>query len=156
MKNKFLPLFVGMFLASTMVFSQGKCGTYVGSFEDQKQKYPAFFKGLESLNTELEADCKSALSKMKRLKVEGGKRIIPVVVHVIHDLGSENLSDAAIQGAIDALNKNINGQSDKFLNSRGGNPLTPDIFASVRGVANIEFRLAKIDPNGNPTTGILP
>ncbi|MDC3395021.1 zinc-dependent metalloprotease [Flavobacteriales bacterium] len=155
MKNKFLPLFVGMFLASTMVFSQGKCGTYEGSFEDQKQKYPAFFKGLESLNTELEADCKSALSKMKRLKVEGGKRIIPVVVHVIHDLGSENLSDAAIQGAIDALNKNINGQSDKFLNQSNGYPLTPDIFASVVGVANIEFRLAKIDPSGNHTTGIL-
>ena len=103
MKNKFLPLFVGMFLSSTMVFSQGKCGTFEGSLEEQMQKHPAFYQGLETLNAELEADHKSALSKMKHLKVEGGKKIIPVVVHVIHDLGSENLSDAAIQGAIDAF-----------------------------------------------------
>ncbi len=153
MKNRLLPL-IFAFFAVTSVNAQ-KCGTYDGSYEEQEQKYPSFHQGLETLNAELEADHKSALSKMKHLKVEGGKKIIPVVVHVIHNLGGENLSDAAIQGAIDALNKNINGQSDKFLNSLVGNPLTPDIFASVRGVANIEFRLAKIDPNGNPTTGIL-
>ena len=32
---------------------------------------------------------------------------------------------------------------------------TPDIFASVRGDLNVEFRLAKIDPLGNPTSGII-
>jgi len=153
MKNRLLPL-IFAFLATTSLTAQ-VCGTYDGSYEEQEQKYPAFYQGLETLNAELEADHKSALSKMKHLKVEGGKKIIPVVVHVIHNLGGENLSDAAIQGAIDALNKNINGQSDKFLNQSSGNPLTPDIFASVRGVANVEFRLAKIDPSGNPTTGIL-
>ncbi len=34
---------------------------------------------------------------MTSLKVENGVRIIPVVVHVIHDLGNENISDASIQ-----------------------------------------------------------
>ncbi len=36
---------------------------------------------------------------MKNLKVVEGKKIIPVVVHVVHDFGGENISDAAIQGA---------------------------------------------------------
>lgn len=153
MKNRLLPL-IFAFLAVTSVNAQ-KCGTYDGAYEEQVQKFPAFYQNLKAFNADLEADYKSALGKMTHLKIENGKKIIPVVVHVIHDLGGENISDAAIQAAIDALNKNINGQSDKFLNNLSGNPLTPDIFASVIGVANVEFRLAKIDPNGNPTNGIL-
>jgi len=153
MKNRLLPL-IFAFLAVTSVNAQ-KCGTYDGSYEEQEQKFPAFYQNLEGINADLEADYKSVLGKMKHFKTENGKKIIPVVVHVIHNLGGENLSDAAIQGAIDALNKNINGQSDKFLNQLSGNPLTPDIFASVIGVANVEFRLAKIDPSGNSTNGIL-
>ena len=147
MKNRILPL-IFAFLATTSLTAQ-VCGTYDGSYEEQEQKYPSFYQGLETLNAELEADYKSAVSKMKHLKVENGKRIIPVVVHVIHDMGNENISDASIQGALDILNENINGQASNFLAK------TPDIFASVRGDLNVEFRLAKIDPNGNPTTGIV-
>jgi len=161
MRNRLLTLILS-FLTVTSVNAQ-KCGTFEGSLEEQKQKHPTFFQELESLNAELEANHKSALGKMTHLKIEDGKKIIPVVVHVIHNLGGENISDAAIQGAIDALNKNINGQSDKFLGQSNGYPLTPEIFASVRGVANIEFRLAKltpVDPNcdtctARPTNGIL-
>ena len=49
----------------------------------------------------------------------------------------------------DILNANINGQASNFLTK------TPDIFASVRGDLNVEFRLAKIDPLGNPTLELL-
>jgi hypothetical protein len=147
MKNKLFSL---IFALSAVTSSNAqKCGTYDGSLEEQEQKFPIFYKNLEGVNSALEADYKSALSKMNNLKVENGKKIIPVVVHVIHDLGGENISDASIQGALDILNANINGQASNFLNK------TPDIFASVRGDLNVEFRLAKIDPNGNPTSGVL-
>jgi hypothetical protein len=147
MKNKLFSL---IFALSAVTSSNAqKCGTYDGSLEEQEQKFPIFYKNLEGINSGLEADYKSALSKMNNLKVENGKKIIPVVVHVIHDLGGENISDASIQGALDILNANINGQASNFLNK------TPDIFASVRGDLNVEFRLAKIDPNGNPTSGVL-
>jgi hypothetical protein len=147
MKNKLFSL---IFALSAVTSSNAqKCGTYDGSLEEQEQKFPLFYKNLEGINSGLEADYKSALSKMNNLKVENGKKIIPVVVHVIHDLGGENISDASIQGALDILNANINGQASNFLNK------TPDIFASVRGDLNVEFRLAKIDPNGNPTSGVL-
>ena len=147
MKNRLLPL-IFAFLAVTTVNAQ-KCGTYDGAYEEQEQKFPAFYQNLEAINSDLEADYKSALGKMTHLKIENGKKIIPVVVHVIHDLGGENISDASIQGALDILNANINGQASNFLAK------TPDIFASVRGDLNVEFRLAKIDPLGNPTSGII-
>ena len=85
MKNRLLPL-IFAFLAVTSVNAQ-KCGTYYGAYEEQEQKFPAFYQNLEAINSDLEADYKSALGKMTYLKTENGKKIIPVVVHVIHDLG---------------------------------------------------------------------
>ena len=134
-------------MSANFSFSQ-KCGTYEGSFENEKNKFPEFYQSIESKNLDLQQSHLKALSQMTTIKEENGVRIIPVVVHVIHDLGNENISDASIQGALDILNANINGQGANFLNK------TPDIFAAVRGDLKVEFRLAKLDPNGNPTTGI--
>ena len=147
MRNKILLLFLGTLFTTNFGFAQ-VCGTYEGSLEKDIQKYPAFYQSLESKNAELKLQNEKALSKMTNLKTENGVKIIPVVVHVIHDLGGENISDASIQGALDVLNANINGQGANFLSK------TPDVFAAVRGDAKVEFRLAKIDPLGNPTTGI--
>ena len=147
MRNKILPLIIAVFFTTNFVFAQ-KCATYVGSLEEQKQKYPHFYNSLEEKNSELQIKNDLMLSKIQNLKSENGIKIIPVVVHVIHDLGNENISDASIQGALDVLNANINGQGSNFLAK------TPDVFAAVRGEARVEFRLAKIDPVGNPTTGI--
>ena len=148
MKNRLLLLIFTAFYAATSLTAQ-VCGTYDSSYEDQEQKFSDFYQSLQSINADLEANYKSAISEMTHLKTENGKKIIPVVVHVIHNLGGENISDASIQGALDILNANINGQASNFLTK------TPDIFASVRGSLNVEFRLAKIDPLGNPTSGIL-
>jgi len=147
MRNKILLLFLGTLFTTNFGFAQ-VCGTYEGSLEKDIQKYPHFYESLESKNAELKLQNEIALSKMTNLKTENGVKIIPVVVHVIHDLGVENISDASIQGALDVLNANINGQGANFLSK------TPDVFAAVRGDAKVEFRLAKIDPLGNPTTGI--
>ena len=147
MRNKILPLIIVVFFTTNFVFAQ-KCATYEGSLEEQKQKYPHFYNSLEEKNSELQIQNDLMLSKIQNLKSENGIKIIPVVVHVIHDLGNENISDASIQGALDVLNANINGQGSNFLAK------TPDVFAAVRGEARVEFRLAKIDPVGNPTTGI--
>jgi len=147
MRNKILLLVLGALLSTNFSFAQ-KCVTYEGSFENEKNKFPEFYQSIESKNKDLQQSYLKALSQMTTNKVENGVRIIPVVVHVIHDLGNENISDVSIQGALDVLNANINGQGSNFLNK------TPDIFAAVRGDLKVEFRLAKLDPNGNPTTGI--
>ena len=152
MQNRILLLIFGALLTASFGFAQ-KCGTYEGSLEEDIQKYPDFYQSIQSKNADLELNHEKALSKMTSLKVENGVKIIPVVVHVIHDMGNENISDASIQGALDILNANINGQASNFLDK------TPDVFAAVRGDAKLEFRLAKLTPSCDtctpqPTTGI--
>jgi hypothetical protein len=69
---------------------------------------------------------------------------IPVVVHIVHTGGAigsiYNPTDAQIQGAIDYLNAVYNGT-------------WPTLSGGV-GDLQIQFVLAKRDPNCNPTTGI--
>ena len=143
MRHKILLITLVALFISSFGFSQ-QCGTFDGSLEKQMQKYPAFYQSLEAKNAEIQLNYEKALSKVNinSLKIENGVRIIPVVVHVIHDMGNENISDASIQGALDILNANINGQGANFFSK------TPDIFAAVRGDAKVECRLAKKDPDG--------
>ena len=148
MKNRLLLFIFTVLLSANYIIAQ-VCGTYEGSLEAQIQKYPAFYESLEGINQDLEIANKLAISNMKQLKSSEGKKIIPVVVHVIHNGGGENLSVSQIQNGLNHLNANINGQADNFLS------ITPDIFAAVRGDLNVEFRLAKKDPMGNPTSGIV-
>jgi hypothetical protein len=80
------------------------------------------------------------------------KFYIPVVVHVIHRgeaVGTgTNISDAQIISQIKVLNNDFNR-----LNADASN--TPSEFQSVAGSLNIEFVLAKQDPDGDETTGIV-
>ena len=73
---------------------------------------------------------------------------IPVVVHVVHSgqaIGTApNTTDAQIQSQITVLNQDFR----KLLGTPGYN--TNPVGADVE----IEFVLAKQDPNGNPTNGI--
>ena len=72
---------------------------------------------------------------------------IPVVVHVIHDDGVENISDAQIRNGIEILTRNWRKQ----------NPDTVDIVEQFRPIAadmEVEFELARLDPDGNCTNGI--
>lgn len=73
--------------------------------------------------------------------------IIPVVFHVIHNYGNENISDAQIYDGLRVLNENY----------RKRNADTIDIIPAFQSIAadnEIEFRLAQLDPNGNCTSGI--
>lgn len=73
---------------------------------------------------------------------------IPVVVHVIHNgeaIGvAPNITDAQVESQITVLNQDFR----RMLGTRGYN--TTPVGADVE----IEFVLAKVDPNGNPTNGI--
>ncbi|MBR9919426.1 MAG: hypothetical protein GYB31_01210 [Bacteroidetes bacterium] len=66
--------------------------------------------------------------------------VLPVVVHIIHDNGPENISDASVIQGIQNLN-------DAFANV--------GYYDQGAGVAvPVQFCLAQQDPNGNATTGI--
>lgn len=75
------------------------------------------------------------------------KRIIPVVVHIIHQYGSENISKSQVLDAIRILNEDFNLK----------NPDTAQVvefFKPRMGNTGFEFRLARRDPRGNCTDGI--
>lgn len=72
----------------------------------------------------------------------GNHKIIPVVVHIIHDNGIENISNAQVESQIEVLNEDF-----------GKLPGTNGDGSGVD--TEIRFRLAKIDPKGNCTNGIL-
>ena len=91
-------------------------------------------------------------SKPQIMKVQAEPRVIPVVVHVLHNgtaVGVDaNISDAQILSQIRVLNEDFRRKNADAIR-------TPAEFLPVAADANIEFVLAKQDPNGLPTTGIV-
>ncbi|MDT8413328.1 MAG: M43 family zinc metalloprotease [Vicingaceae bacterium] len=73
--------------------------------------------------------------------------VIPVVFHILHEYGSENISDAQVFDAIRVLNED-------FSKSNADTSLVIPDFDTIIGKTNIEFRLAQIDAFGNCTNGI--
>ena len=79
-----------------------------------------------------------------------GKRIIPVVFHIVHKGGPENISKAQVEDALARINIDYNK-----LNTDTTSTYSWPAFASRRADCQIEFRLARIDPDGNCTDGIV-
>lgn len=77
----------------------------------------------------------------------GGVKVIPTVIHVIHDYGSENLSKETILSAMEAVNLEL-----RAMNNGINSVAAP--FNTIVGDPQFELRLAKIDAWGNCTDGI--
>ena len=148
MKKIILPILISALFVANLANSQSTCGTYDGYLQDEMKKYPEFYNSIEDKNSELEKKSIQLTQNLSEKANTGERKIIPVVVHVIHDFGSANVTDADVDFALSQLNKNINRQANNALS-------TPDVFASVSGSANVEFRLATLDPEGNPTDGVV-
>lgn len=73
---------------------------------------------------------------------------IPVVVHVVYNTATQNISDAQIQSQLTVLNNDF-----RKLNADWAG--TPSAFQSVVADAEVQFCLAQRDPSGNATTGII-
>lgn len=73
---------------------------------------------------------------------------IPVVVHVLYNTPSQNISYEQIKSQIDALNKDFRRLNADTIN-------IPSIFKHLAADCQIEFELAKIDPSGRATSGIV-
>ena len=72
---------------------------------------------------------------------------IAVVVHVVYNPASENISDAQIQSQIKALNLDYAAKNtDKNK--------APSVFKPLVANPHIQFRLATTDPAGSATNGI--
>lgn len=73
---------------------------------------------------------------------------IPVVFHILHQGGPENISDAQVLDALAILNKDFQKKNADTIT------IVPS-FTAIAANVQFEFRLAGIDPNGNCTNGII-
>ena len=83
--------------------------------------------------------------------VESGNRdeiiVIPMVFHIIHNNGPENISDEQVYSALEVLNRDF-----RLLNPDASTIVSD--FAGIASDVEIEFRLAQKDPSGNCHSGI--
>jgi len=73
---------------------------------------------------------------------------IQVVFHVVYSNSLENLDEDYITSQMKELNECFRRQNPDTIDTR-------EIFLPVAADAGIEFELAKLDPDGNPTNGII-
>jgi PKD repeat protein len=73
--------------------------------------------------------------------------VIPVVFHVIHNNGEENISDEQLYSALEVANRDF-----RLLNSDAATII--EEFSGIASDIEVEFRLAQRDPNGNCHSGI--
>lgn len=124
------------------VFAQKNCGT--SSYLDRvRAEYSATsFRNNLSFAAPQSSNTGASSSELSSQTVI----TIPVVVHVLFNANA-NVTDEQIKSQIEALNRNFNKENEDFSK-------VPAVFASLAGVANIRFELAKVDPNGRATNGI--
>lgn len=133
MKNKILFILVSILSITAYAQPQRKCG--FGNVQQRLTQHPDYAK------YDLE---KKIVHKTARQNKMDTVIRIPVVVHVIYRLATENISTAQIQSQIAVLNKDY----------RKLNPDTTNAAGWSKADVKFEFILATLDPNGNPTSGI--
>lgn len=104
-------------------------------------EHPELIKIEERANELARAQVASVVSNKK-----GAILVIPVVFHIIHQNGTENISQGQIMDQIRILNEDYR----KKTGTNGGtstDPLAIDM--------EVEFRLAQYDPNGKKHDGII-
>jgi len=136
LKQVFLVL---LFSSSGFIFGQNinLCGT---DFVMEKYRNHPHFKSEQS-----------KINTYNNLSYSNNTKIIPLVFHIIHDgdlIGEEeNISVEQINDAVSILNEDYNIGNEDLNN-------VVESFEDVIGDVNVEFRLAKLDPEGNCTNGI--
>ena len=151
MKKKYLYLAMAMSLSITRGFSQAPCATDE-MHKLYKQQYPEISTYEKQLNESIASFIAShshmgkVAAKTTATHSDTDYYDIPVVVHIVHNYGSENVKDSNVFVMINQMNEFYNAQ----------NNLSPIIlpFKKYIGNAKIRFHLATKDPMGQPSIGI--
>lgn len=121
------------------------CGTSKAE-QDFFSKNPHLVPAIQQEKARLENYTLDYHKKQKPYK-SGTIYVIPVVFHILHDNGVENISDDQVYDAVRILNED-------FRKKNADSSQTIAAFKSIAWDAEIEFRLAQKDAYGNCTNGI--
>lgn len=145
--KRVLPLaiaFVGLNVSATFAqHDHQQCAT-VDAEQLLLEENPWLKPIVEQAHAELEAHYQDFIKHQKR---DDPDFIIPVVFHVLYDFGPERITAEQIHDALRIINADFNKENSDI------GDVAP-AFINIAGDAKIEFRLAQIDPDGNPTGGI--
>jgi PKD repeat protein len=136
-----------MSMIAVFGFSQENPGSWCGTQDLLEQR----INGDQKVRDQIHEDMMQASSFNENKDVQALKTI-PCVFHILHDNGVGNISDEQVQSALDVLNRDFNRLNADTVNTRD-TPQAP--FKQFAGSMEMEFKLARIDPNGNCTNGIL-
>ncbi len=131
------------FVAGTMTFAQ-ETTKLCGSEEAMEEA----FKMYPGLREHYEANQLIINSANPNTEKSGALYTIPVVWHILHEYGSENIDDSQIYNAMEIINREFNAADPDSVD------VVPE-FDTLIGNGKIEFKLATIDPLGNCTNGIV-
>ena len=118
------------------------CGT-MQHLHEMEQRDPSTAQRMQVI----ERETKQWISSNSANKV-AAVVTIPVVVHVVYNTSTQNISDAQVNSQMNILNADF-----RKLNSDIS--LLPSVFAGLAADCEIQFCLAQRDPSGNATTGIV-
>lgn len=129
------------------VSAQEPCGTYQ-KINELKASDPAAAAAIEQSEQELEDFTQDFIQntypQLQSQRV--APYTIPVVFHILHTNGSENISDEQVYDAMEKMNEDFN-KLNNWANSVGSfHPIIADV--------EVELKLAKRDNNGDCTKGI--
>ena len=150
----YILVFLNCILCSLKSNTQERCSTRFDTLSlspATRQKIREFTFAAKQAHTKLLEDKnkpKSAVNTATSRAISENMILIPVAVHVVHNNAAENIPDAQIQSQIDVLNEDFRRRNPDFLQN------VPADFRNVAADTRIQFYLACIDPNGNPTNGI--
>ncbi|MCC6721800.1 MAG: T9SS type A sorting domain-containing protein [Bacteroidia bacterium] len=142
-KNRNIILALLIILSALNLMAQhNTCGTdkytsdIIKSDPEIQKRYNEYNENIQKISD----------NEKKQFK-KGTTRTIPVVFHVIHTYGSENITKAQIEDQLRILNEAYQRQNADTVNTRS-------IFKGLAADMDIEFKLARKDQNGNCTEGI--
>lgn len=141
-----LALVLAGFGASAQSTTTERSPNWCGAVAEQERyfaEHPGAREAQRAMYKQLEAMAATQQNKISYVT----DVTIPVVVHIIHAGGPENISDRQINSAMDQLNTDY-----QKLNADTAN--TVPFFRARAAAVGFRFRLAKKDPSGNCTTGI--
>jgi hypothetical protein len=149
MKKLLLILTSIFFFSNTILFAQRICASH-DAYQKQIKADPSFAQQQRDIEAYTQSYIQQGGSSQLANTLQRGASVynIPVVVHVLYNTTAQNISDAQVQSQIDILNK------DFQLNNADTTKI-PAVFKSLTADCKIQFCLAKRDPNGVATTGIV-
>jgi PKD repeat protein len=139
-------IFILLFALSTALVSNAQQPHRCGAdhmHQHLRNSDPEFNQRAEDYNRQI----RELIAANRENRVDGDVVVIPIVFHIIHNWGIENISDEQIFDQVRILNEDF-----RKLNEDTADVI--DFFKPIVADSKIEFRLAQRDFEGNCTNGI--